>query len=89
MAKQKTSEKYPRTVAAELLEAWQRLKRRGDGEVMAEELQYSRPVIDRALNYGYVTLQELPDKINKWLKERLERERAEAADLTQSLEEKN
>lgn len=88
MSKQKNSEKYPRTIAEELHNAWQKLTRRGDGKAMAEELEYSRPVIDRALNYGYVTFHELPDKINKWLKDRLEKERKNAHQLNQLLEEK-
>lgn len=77
--KRKNKKEWPRTVTAELHEAWQQLRRIGDPELMAKELQYSRPVIDRALLYGYVSMPELTDKINQFFKERLERERKEAA----------
>lgn len=85
MAK-KISKQYPRTIAEELHEAWQKLKRKRDGELMAKELQYSRPVIDRALNYGYVAMPELPDLISKWLMDRLKNERSSATELLKSLE---
>lgn len=75
------SRNYPRTIAEELHNAWKILRRRGDPELMAETLQYSRPVIDHALIYGYVTFSELPDKINKFFRDRIERERRQAADL--------
>lgn len=77
--KRKNKREWPRTVTAELHEAWQQLRRIGDPELMARELKYSRPVIDRALIYGYVSMPELTDLINKFFKDRLERERTEAA----------
>lgn len=83
----KTSVKYPRTVAEELLDAWQELKRKRDGEIMATELGYSRPVIDRALNYGYVALPEIPDLITKWFLDRLKKERESAKQLTEAIKE--
>lgn len=72
-----------RTISIELFNAWQRLKRRGDPEKMAEELQYSRPVIDKALIYGYVTMPELTDKINGYFMKRLKSEQGVAAELMQ------
>lgn len=72
---------WTRTVTQELHDAWKRLRRKGDPELMAETLQYSRPVIDRALLYGYVSMPELPDKINKFFKDRLEKEKSEAQQL--------
>lgn len=72
---------WPRTVSQELHDAWKKLKRKGDPEVMAAELGYSRPVIDRALLYGYISMPELPDAINKFFKARLEGERQTAQEL--------
>ena len=80
MARQKKRE-WPRTISQELHDAWKRLRRKGDPELMAEKLQYSRPVIDRALLYGYVSMPELPDKINAFFKKRLEDERSAAQQL--------
>lgn len=70
-----------RTVPQELHEAWLSLRRKGDPEVMAKALRYSRPVIDRALIYGYCSLPELPDAINKFFKARLDKEKASAREL--------
>lgn len=78
---------WPRTISEELHDAWKRLKRRGDPETMAAELKYSRPVIDRALIYGYVSLQELPDKINAYFMARLNKERESAQALNQAQDE--
>lgn len=84
MVKNKKDKKiFERTVAKELHDAWKKLKRKRDGELMATELGYSRPVIDRALNYGYVAMPELPDLINKWFMDRLKAERADAKKLTE------
>lgn len=75
--------KYERTITEELHEAWKRLRRKRDGELMATELQYSRPVIDRALNYGYVAMPELPDLINGWFMARIKREKESAKILNE------
>lgn len=77
----KNADKYPRTVPLELLEAWQKLRRHGESSVMAEKLGYSRPTIDKALNYGYCPSVELPDKINKYFADRMNSERESAAEL--------
>lgn len=76
-----TKKVWHRTVSQQLLDAWKKLRRKGDPEVMAEKLGYSRPVIDRALIYGYVSLPELPDKINKFFMDRLNEEEKTAAAL--------
>lgn len=79
----KESKKHPRNVALELLQAWQKLRRRGDGQEMAKDLEYSRPVIDRALNFGHVNVPGMVDSINQWFTERLTRERKSANKLLQ------
>lgn len=76
-----SKKKWPRTVSQQLLDAWQKLRRKGDPEAMAKSLQYSRPVIDRALIHGYVSLPELPDKINSFFMERLKEEEKQADEL--------
>ena len=72
---------WTRTVSQKLHDAWQRLRRKGDPELMAEKLGYSRPVIDKALIYGYVSLPELPDKINAFFMDRLKEEEKQADEL--------
>lgn len=77
----KATKIWPRTVSQALLDAWQELRRKGDPQVMAKELGYSRPVIDKALIYGFISFPELPDKINKFFMDRLKAEEKQAAGL--------
>lgn len=72
---------WPRTIAPELHAAWLKLKRKKDPEVIAEALGYSRPVIDRALLYGYISIPELTEKINKFFIDRLNKEKQQAQGL--------
>lgn len=73
---------WPRTIDPKLHKVWLRLRRKGDPETLAKELGCSRPVIDRALIYGYVSMPEIPDLINAFFKKRLDHERKAAAELT-------
>lgn len=75
------AKKWPRQISEELLDAWQALRRKGDPETIAEKIGYSRPVIDRALIYGYVSIPGLADKINKFFGDRLDGEIQEAKRL--------
>ena len=78
----KESKQWPRSVSIDLLQAWQKCKRKNDPEKMATELGYSRPVIDRALIYGYVSMPELTDKITNFFRDRLAKEKQDAASLS-------
>lgn len=79
--KTKVSKKWPRTIAPELHEAWIKMKRKKDSEVLTKRLGRSRPIIDRALNYGHVSLQELTDQISSFFLERMTQEKQTGADL--------
>lgn len=79
----KTKKTYDRTVAAELLEMWQKSRRKKDPDTIAEALGYSRPVIDRALLYGYVSMPELPGLITKFFTDRIQKEIAMSQELKQ------
>lgn len=81
MAQEKNKTVYPRTISIELLDAWRKFKRRSDGETIAEALGYSRPVIDRAINFGYVKTDGLTDAITNFFTARLDAEKASAAKL--------
>jgi nitrogen regulatory protein PII-like uncharacterized protein len=76
-----SKKQWPRTIAEELHEAWKGARRKGDPEELAKVCGVSRPVIDRALIYGYVSVEGLTDKINKYFEERLRKERKDAARL--------
>lgn len=77
-----SKKQWPRTIAEELHEAWKRNRRKGDPEELAKVAGVSRPVIDRALIYGHVSVAGLTDKINDYFEARLTKERADAARLT-------
>jgi hypothetical protein len=76
-----SKKQWPRTVAEELHERWKALKRRNDPDAIAEKTGFSRPVIDRALIYGYVSIPELPGLITAYFEERLDKEREDAQRL--------
>jgi hypothetical protein len=76
-----SKKQWPRTVAEELHESWKTLKRKKDPDVIAKQLGVSRPVIDRALIYGYVSIPDLADKITKYFEDRLNKERGDASRL--------
>jgi hypothetical protein len=83
MARHKTedSKTFERTISLELHEAWKNLARKKDQTAISEYAGFSVPVINRALLYGYVKTPEVTDLINKFFKERLEKEDKEAKEL--------
>jgi hypothetical protein len=72
---------WPQTISNELFEAWKRHARHGDVKQMCEDLQSSHPVIVRALKYGYVASADLPDKINGFFVNRLQKEKNAAQEM--------
>ena len=79
------SDKYPRTVSKELFAVWNQYRRTGDGQTIADALGYSRPVIDRALNFGHVKAKGLSDQISKFFSKRLTDERQTAQEMVNQL----
>ncbi len=73
--------KYDRTISVELFNAWQTFRRRKDVEVISAELGYSRPVVDRALNFGYVKTDGLSENITEFFTKRVRNERESAGKL--------
>jgi hypothetical protein len=69
---------YECNIAPELWDAWKKLKRRKDPQVIAKKIGVSRPVIDRALIYGNVAKPGLAEKINKFFETRQKEERKAA-----------
>jgi hypothetical protein len=72
---------WPCTIAPELWDAWKAKRRRGDPVPFAEKLGVSRPVIENALNYGYVVMPGLADQITALFEDRIKQERETAARL--------
>lgn len=76
-----SKKQWQRTIAEELHDAWKKNRRKGDPEELAKVCEVSRPVIDRALIYGYVSVEGLVDKINRYFEDRLTKERQDAQRL--------
>lgn len=74
---------WPRTIASELFDAWQGMRRKKDPQVIAEKLGVSRPIITRALNHGNVTKDGLVEKINTFFRARIESEKDTATELNE------
>lgn len=72
---------YEMTIAPELFEAWQKSRRKGDPDEIAGILNKSRPVIDKALKYGFVKDQTVVNGITKFYNDRLSAERKDGMDL--------
>jgi len=73
--------KYRTTIAEELFDAWKKLRRKGDPEEIMKLSGRSRPIVDRALNYGHVNDSDMVDIITDYYKERLEKESNDAKEL--------
>lgn len=77
-------ERYPRTIALENYDAWQILRRRGDGSKLVKHVGHCRPIIDRALNYGHVKEDVVRRRINSFFRNRQEKEKKEGEELLQA-----
>lgn len=60
------SSRFPMNIDKNVWDKWQECRRKNDAKAICELLDYSRPVIDRALNYGHVKNSELTDKISAY-----------------------
>lgn len=88
MANSRVSKDLKPTIAPELFEAWKKLRRIGDSEQLAELLGKSKPVIDKALKYGFVKNQEVVQGITKFYNDRLQAETKDGAELLSKLNNK-
>lgn len=68
-------ERYPRTISQELHDGWVVLRRYGDPGRICKTKDISRPIVDRALNYGHVKDPRVTKKINAYFSERVEAEK--------------
>lgn len=71
---QSMEERYPRTIAQQLFDSWQILRRYGDPGRICKAAKISRPIVDRAINYGHVKDPNVTKAINKFFSDRTEKE---------------
>lgn len=76
---------YECTIDPQLLESWKRHVRHGDALKIMKEAKLSRPVVDRALNFGYVLSTGIAEKITKYFVKRAEGEKKAAEQLNNLL----
>lgn len=81
MARTTHKREFEMTISPELFNAWGQLRRKKDAEVIAQEIGKSRPVIDRALNFGHVKDQRVIDGITDFFTKRKRREDKQANKL--------
>lgn len=74
MTKKKKAKQWRMTVDKEVFNTWQKYKRHGDTKALAAELNLSYPVLNRAIKYGFVTMEGLTNHISNYFTKRLERE---------------
>ena len=76
VTKPSMASRFPMNISQDLFDAWQKLRRTGDPKDICKDLNLSRPVIDRALNFGHVkNLEVTPERISKWFAKRIENEK--------------
>lgn len=68
------SERYPMKIGQSLFDAWQILRRYGDPGRICKQKKISRPIVDRALNYGHVKDPNVTKKIIAFFQDRVESE---------------
>jgi hypothetical protein len=80
----KTREKKPtppQTITDDLFEQWKACTRRSDVKDMAVALEYSVPVINKALKHGHVNQPELVGAITRYFMARVAKENEDAERL--------
>lgn len=69
------AERYPMTISQQLFDAWQILRRYGDPGRIHDLTKISRPIIDRALNFGNVKQPHVERKITEYFNDRFNKEK--------------
>jgi hypothetical protein len=68
------AKRFPMTIPKSLFDSWQKNKRKNDAAKLMEICERSRPIIDRALNYGHVKDDELISTITNYFLLRVQNE---------------
>jgi hypothetical protein len=69
--------RFPMTISKQLFDSWQKNKRKNDAAKLMEICDRSRPIIDRALNYGHVKDDELISTITNYFLLRVQSENSQ------------
>ena len=69
-------DRFPMNISKELFNTWQQLRRTGDPAKLQKALKLSRPIVDRALNYGNAKNEVTADRISKFFSDRIAEEKA-------------
>lgn len=77
------NDRFPRNITLDVFNAWNTLRRSGDPALLVKKCRKSRPIIDRALNYGHVNDTKLIAKISEFFSNRLKEEETRGKELLQ------
>jgi hypothetical protein len=61
---------FEQTITDKRLQKWRSARRMNDSKIISERFGICRPVIDRALNFGYVKKQKTIEAIDQYFDER-------------------
>jgi lantibiotic modifying enzyme len=61
---------FEQTITDERLQKWRLQRRMNDSRKIAEQFNMCRPVIDRALNFGYAKKKKTIEAIDQYFEER-------------------
>lgn len=68
------AKRYPMTISKPLFDTWQKNRRKNDSVKIMEITGMSRPIIDRALNYGHVKDDDIISTITNYFLMRVQNE---------------
>lgn len=83
------TDKYPMNIPPETLSAWAQNRRKGDPEEIMKALKRSRPIVERALNFGHVKEAWIIPAINDFYTKRLKKEIKQTQELLDLTKEAN
>lgn len=75
------ADKYPMNIPVETFNVWQQNRRMGDPEAMMKAFKCSRPIVERALNFGHVKEAWVVKSVNDFYKNRLKKELEQSREL--------
>lgn len=76
---------YEPTIIPELFDTIKLLRRSDDAKLLQEQTGFSRPTIDKALNFGHIRDLTLETAIVNFYNERAKRQKQEAKKILQNL----
>lgn len=78
------SVKYPMNIDQDIYNEWQSHRRKRDVKAISEKINWSVPIVERALNFGHSKEIDVVEKISKFFLTRSDKEKKQFQTLKQS-----